>query len=180
MLLGLVLMGGQSTRMGQDKSGLVYHDKPQREHLTDLLTPFCDRVFWSVNQAQYAALTYPDRLLDTYPQAGPLGGILTALTTYPTAAWLVVPCDLPNLNAQTLGTLVAGRDASAVGTAFWDSDHSGPEPLVSIWEPRAGTLLRAFFSAGKLSPRRFLMQHGVHCLEGYDANSFANVNAPRW
>lgn len=178
-LFGLVLMGGQSTRMGRDKSELVYHDKPQREHLTDLLTPFCERVYWSVNRQQFDALTYPAMLLDAHPQIGPLGGVLTALTAHPEAAWLVVPCDLPNLNARTLGTLVAGRDPRVVATAYWDGDHGGPEPLVSIWEPAAGTLLRVYVAQGLLSPRRFLMQHGVHCLEGYDAHSFENVNAPR-
>jgi molybdenum cofactor guanylyltransferase len=177
MLYGLVLMGGQSSRMGRDKSGIVYHDKPQCEHLTDLLARFCENVYWSVNQQQYDALTYPQMLLDTYPQAGPLGGLLTALGTYPEAAWLVVPCDLPNLDAATLGTLVTGRNPQAVATAFWDSDHSGPEPLVSLWESAAGRLLRDFFEKGNRSPRRFLVENKAWLLDAPDARVFENRNA---
>jgi molybdenum cofactor guanylyltransferase len=176
MLNGLVLMGGQSRRMGRDKSGIVYHEKPQREHLTELLTPFCENVYWSVNQGQCAALTYPLMLPDTYPEAGPLGGLLTAMTTYPQAAWLVVPCDLPNLDAATLGTLLAGRNAQAIATAFWDGDRSGPEPLVSLWEPAAGLSLRPFFEAGHRSPRRFLLEHGAWLLEPPARYVFENVN----
>lgn len=176
-LYGLVLMGGQSTRMGRDKSGIVYHGQPQRDHLTELLSPFCNRVYWSVNQTQFATLTYPGMLLDTYPLAGPLGGLLTAMTTYPEAAWLVVPCDLPRLTAETLGTLLAGRSRTAVASAFWDSHHSGPEPLVSLWEPAAGTLLQTYFEQGNRSPRRFLMQHDAHLLDAPDYAVFENVNA---
>lgn len=177
-LYGLVLMGGQSTRMGRDKSGIIYHDKPQRDHLTDLLSPFCESVYWSVNQTQFDALTYPRMLLDTYPQAGPLGGLLTAMTAYPAAAWLMVPCDLPRLDSHTLGTLLAGRNRLSVATVFWDSHHSGPEPLVSVWEPAAGTLLQTAFLGGERSPRRFLQVNGVTLLTSPNASVFLNINSP--
>lgn len=177
LLFGLVLMGGQSRRMGRDKSGIVYHGKPQRDHLTELLRPFCNQVYWSVNRAQSETLTYPGQLLDQYPEHGPLGGILTAMHTHPAVAWLIVPCDLPRLDNRTLSALVAGRDALAPATAFWDDERSGPEPLVSIWEPTAAPLLQPYFDAGNRSPRRFLIQHGAHLLNAPDATAFENVNA---
>ena len=177
-LYGLVLMGGQSRRMGRDKSGIIYHQKPQREHLTDLLAPRCERVYWSVNQAQHNRLTYSHLLLDSDPNNGPLGGLLTAFQTHPAAAWLVVPCDLPNLDSPALTALLAGRNSTAVATAFWDSNHRGPEPLVSLWEPTAGLLLARFYQSGHRSPRRFLTENGVHLLEAPGGKVFENVNTP--
>ncbi|MBO0933694.1 molybdenum cofactor guanylyltransferase [Fibrella aquatilis] len=175
-LYGLVLMGGQSRRMGRDKSGIVYHQKPQREHLTDLLAPLCERVYWSVNQSQFNQFTYSHLLLDNQPDSGPLGGLVTAFQTYPNAAWLVVPCDLPNLDTPTLSALLMGRNPSAIATAFWDSDHRGPEPLVSLWEPTAGPLLTHFYQSGQRSPRRFLLDHNVHLLTAPGGRVFENVN----
>ncbi|MBO0938501.1 NTP transferase domain-containing protein [Fibrella sp. HMF5335] len=169
-------MGGQSSRMGRDKSGIVYHQKPQREHLTDLLTPLCERVYWSVNQTQYNQLNYKYLLVDNEPKNGPLTGLLTACQTHPAAAWLVVPCDLPHLDSPTLSALLAGRNQTAVATAFRDSDHRGPEPLVSIWEPTAGPLLAQFYQTGQRSPRRFLLENGVHLLNAPGGNVFENVN----
>ncbi len=169
-------MGGQSTRMGRDKSGIIYHQKPQREHLTDLLAPLCETVYWSVNQAQFNTLNYSYLLLDSAPQTGPLGGLTTAFQTHPNAAFLVVPCDLPNLGTPTLLTLLAGRNTSAIATAFWDSDRRGPEPLVSIWEPAAGPVITRFYQSGQRSPRRFLLENGVHLLDAPGGNVFENVN----
>ncbi|ARK13830.2 NTP transferase domain-containing protein [Fibrella sp. ES10-3-2-2] len=176
VVYGLVLMGGQSTRMGQDKSALDYHGNPQREYLTDLLIPLCTAVYWSVNEVQATALSYTNRLVDAYPQTGPLGGLLTAFETYPDVAWLIVPCDLPRLDAGTLEILLQHRNPAAMATAFWDADHSGPEPLVSLWEPQAGPVLHAWFQAGNRSPRRFLSTHTATLLDAPDTRVFENVN----
>ena len=46
-LYGLVLAGGRSTRMGQDKSLISYHGKAQREYMADLLGQWCSRTFIS-------------------------------------------------------------------------------------------------------------------------------------
>ena len=174
---GLVLMGGQSTRMGQDKSSLAYHGKPQREHLTDLLARVgCERIYWSVNEVQYNALIYSQMLSDTYPETGPLGGLLTAFDTYPDVAWLMVPCDLPRLDSGTLQTLLLSRNPGTLATAFWSVDGSSPEPLVSLWEPSAGPLLRTWFRAGNRSLRQFMKQHPVRLLNVPDALVFENVN----
>ena len=184
---GLVLIGGQSTRMGQDKSGLVYHGLPQRDHLTVLLGPLCQRVYWSVNEAQNNTLSYPHLLPDRYPQQGPLGGLLTAFEAHPQVAWLLVPCDLPHLDAGTLRGLLAGRRADSrnendpnapLVTAYWDAEKTGAEPLVSLWEPEAGPVLRAWFMAGNRSPRQFMVQHPTTRLVAPNYAVFENVNTP--
>lgn len=120
VLNGLVLTGGRSTRMGQDKSRLIYHEKPQREHLADLLQPFCHTVFWSVNAVQAAELAAKEQpvIVDAFDIPGPLNGILTAFRQDPEAAWLVVACDMPLLTEASLRALVNGRDATKPATAF--------------------------------------------------------------
>ncbi len=173
---GLVLMGGQSTRMGQDKSALNYHGKPQREQLTDLLSACCQAVYWSVNETQFSALTDKQMLLDAYPETGPLGGLLTAFDTHPAVAWLIVPCDLPLLDLTTLQTLLSNRNPATLATACWNADRTGAEPLVSLWEPAAGPVLRTWFRAGNRSPRQFLSTHAVTMIDAPDSSVFDNVN----
>ncbi len=180
-LNGLVLIGGRSLRMGQDKAQLVYHDKPQRNHLTELLRPYCQTVYWSVNAEQVDTLQSSGMplLLDVEnPRPGPLNGILAALNHDPTAAWLVVACDMPLLTDQSLRALVAGRNPSSLATAFYDTDGRYPEPLLCIWEPASGPVVRDAFNSGMVSPRKLLMLHSAALLPAPDPRELTNVNSP--
>ena len=82
-LLGLVLAGGRSMRMGRDKATLVYRGQPQFEVARDLLGGVCADVWVSCRPGQ------PDLagalLHDRYYNLGPLAGSLRAMDTPPEA-----------------------------------------------------------------------------------------------
>lgn len=179
-LFGLVLAGGRSTRMGADKSRLTYHDKPQREHLTDLLQPYCERVFWSVNAEQAANLSGSGvpYIVDAFTVKGPLNGIGSAFAQHPSVAWLAVACDMPLLTLRTLGALVMGRNVAKTATAFWDSDGRFPEPLLAIWEPAMAAIIRQAVANNNVSPRKLLMVSDAQLLTAPDAAELLNINDP--
>lgn len=176
-LNGLVLAGGRSTRMGRDKGLIAYHGAPQREVAFNLLRPFCGRVFLSLNagQAVGADPRFPF-LVDETPDAGPLGGLLTAFGYAPDAAWLTVPCDVPFLTGRTISWLLQHRDPARLATAFRGAD-GGPEPLVVVWEPAALPFLRQAAGRGD-GPRAVLVQLRVALVEAPDFAEFLNVNEP--
>lgn len=105
-IYGLILMGGESSRMGIDKSQITYHDKPHYQHLYDLLTPFCQAVFLSCNETQYTTIpdNYP-KLKDKHPNEGPISGLKAAFN-FKTTNWLVVPVDMPNIDKELLTKLI--------------------------------------------------------------------------
>ncbi|GAB4038293.1 hypothetical protein GCM10028774_36120 [Spirosoma jeollabukense] len=166
--------------MGQDKSQLVYHQKPQREHLTDLLRPYCDTVYWSMNAAQEPDVLSGSQpvIVDAYDWPGPLNGILSAFQQHPETAWLVVACDMPLLSARSLNALVEGRDPAKVATAFFDSDSRFPEPLLCIWEAASKPIMEKAIAIGQWSPRKFLMMNDTHLLTAPDIGELLNVNDP--
>ncbi|QJD81359.1 NTP transferase domain-containing protein [Spirosoma rhododendri] len=167
--------------MGADKAGLVYHGKPQREHLTDLLRPYCQTVYWSVNAEQFDALQQSPvpLLLDVEnPRPGPLNGILAALNHDPASAWLIVACDMPLLTDRSLRALVAGRNPTCMATAFYDTDGQFPEPLLCIWEPASGPIVRDAFGRGMVSPRKLLMLNPTELLPAPDLRELTNINSP--
>ena len=166
--------------MGQDKSRLVYHGKSQRDHLTDLLQPYCDAVFWSVNAGQAADLSDSQQPLitDAFDWPGPLNGILSAFRRDPVAAWFVVACDMPLLTAQSLDALIESRDLAKMATVFYDSEGRLPEPLLGIYEPAFGSVIDRAVAAGQYSPRRLLQQNDVQLLTAPDVRELMNVNDP--
>jgi len=160
-LYGLVLAGGQSRRMGQDKALLRYGQRTQLEVAYDLLASRCELVFVSVRPEQWqhqpAEIETLPQLPDRFLGFGPLGGILTAMSEEPQAAWLVLACDLPCLNAATLSVLAQNRRPTRPATAFISSSDGLPEPLCAIYEPSMRQRLLAFLAQGYHCPRKALI-----------------------
>jgi molybdenum cofactor guanylyltransferase len=180
-LHGLVLAGGRSSRMGRDKAALEYSGRSQLERAFALLDPLVERAFVSVRADQAAdplRSRFP-RIVDAAPGIeGPAAGILSALREHPSAAWLVLACDLPFLDAGTLQQLIARRDPTRVATAFRSSHDGLPEPLCAIYEPDARAALEAFVAGGRNCPRKFLTQSNALLLDQPRAEALDNVNTP--
>ncbi|ALJ01141.1 molybdenum cofactor biosynthesis protein MoaC [Rufibacter tibetensis] len=179
VLNGLVLAGGQSLRMGQDKGAIAWHGKEQRYYAADLLQSYCKEVFISCRAEQQPSLEENYQSLpDTFTGLGPYGAILSAFREKPDAAWLVVACDLPLLDATTLQYLVENRATSALATTF-ESPHDGfPEPLITIWEPKSYPVLLSFLAQGYTCPRKVLRNSDIHLLKPLNPDALLNVNTP--
>lgn len=179
---GLVLAGGFSRRMGCDKALLDYHGKPQARWTSDLLEQLCDKVYFSCREGQDLG-PGPDlsaaRIHDREEGQGPIGGILLAHEMHPDAAWLVVACDLPRLNVETLQDLLQMRDTDSLSTAYSSSHDGLPEPLCAIYEPAAFAPLKDAFESGLKCPRKFLINsEPVKLIELKDRQALDNANTP--
>ena len=176
-LNGLVLAGGKSLRMGKDKGILNYHGKPQREYEADLLNDLCANVFLSLNQNQSSEgeKSYPI-IKDTFTGLGPYGAILSAFRAYPNHAWLTIACDLPLLNKESLNLLVQKRNPSKLATCFHNPETKFPEPLITIWEPRAYPVLLAFLSQGYSCPRKVLINTDIEEIQVDKVDFMENIN----
>jgi molybdopterin-guanine dinucleotide biosynthesis protein A len=180
-IYGLVLSGGKSIRMGGDKGLIDYHGVPQREHLYQLLNNLCDKTFLSIREDQKKELEASfNCILDKDEYRGPLNGILSAHTAYPDVSWLVVACDLPLLDKETLEELILQRDSNRVATAYATKKSKLPEPLITIWEPKGlKNAITYIQSAQSSCPRKFLINSDVKLIYPkkdevlYNANSIA-------
>ncbi|MFC4309321.1 NTP transferase domain-containing protein [Steroidobacter flavus] len=177
-LFGLVLAGGASTRMQRDKAAIEYHGQSQLHWTFHLLSHVCAATFVSVRPDQREEPTRAGlpQIVDRQPGIGPIAGISAALHAHPKAAWIVVACDLPFLNEQTLRYLVERRDPRKIATAFKSSHDGLPEPLCAIWEPAAREPVLAHIAAGKQCPRKFLINADTLLLDLPDARALDNVN----
>ena len=175
-LYGLVLIGGQSRRMGKDKSLISYHSKNQRNHSFELLSNYCEKVFLSCNKDQAVAISLPS-IEDSNNYKGPLVGLLSAQEKFPDVAWLVLACDMPFVDEEVLNVLIANRNSQAIATCFF---HDFPEPLCSVWEPSSHAPLIKFANSGNLSPKQFLENNDASYIKTSLAikHKLRNINSP--
>ena len=164
--------------MQRDKAALEYTGQTQLARAMALLDPLVARSFVSVRTDQ---LSDPQRasyecIADALPNLGPIGGIHAALHAHPQAAWLVLACDLPFLEAATLQQLIAERDPRRVASAFRSSHDGKPEPLCAIYEPESRTQIDARIAAGKLCPRDFLATVDAALLTLRNPRALDNIN----
>lgn len=177
---GLVLAGGRSRRMGRDKALLERDGQTQLAYMTNLLGDCLDRVFVSTRRDQTADVVRAafDQIVDRYDDIGPVAGILTALTEYPDVDWLVVACDLPNVDAATINFLLQHRSAEHPFTAFVSSHDGLPEPLCALYRAGSASLVKQFVDEGTVCPRKILLRSDSRLLKQPNPRSLDNVNTP--
>jgi molybdopterin-guanine dinucleotide biosynthesis protein A len=180
LLQGLVLTGGRSSRMQADKAALAYGTRPQLAEAYELLARHVNKAWVSVSGEQAGEplrAGFP-QIADGASGQGPIAGIIAAQAKIPDAAWLVLACDLPQLDDATLAELVARRDPQRVATAF-RSRHDGlPEPLCAIYEPASRAAILAQVAEGRHCPRKFLMTHDARIIDPVTPTALDNANTP--
>jgi molybdopterin-guanine dinucleotide biosynthesis protein A len=177
LLNGLVLAGGKSIRMGYDKGLIAWHEKEQRYFLADLLKKLCNEVYISCRPDQQKIIdSNYQTVTDTFTGLGPFGAILSAFREKPDTAWMVVACDLPLLDIDTLQYLKDHRNSSSTATAFINPDNNLPEPLITIWEPKSYPLLLSFLSQGYICPAKVLRNSDITTLQIKKTEALTNVN----
>ena len=179
VLYGLVLAGGESRRMGQDKALLDRNGESQLSYAYTLLEQVTDRTFVSIREQQSDGerARYP-RILDRYENMGPVAGILSAMDAHSDADWLVVACDLPNLDLETLERLIDRQAETQPFTAYRSSYDDLPEPLCAIYKAGSAAVIRQFVDDGIVCPRKMLIRSDTLLLDQPNPASLDNVNTP--
>jgi len=112
---GVVLAGGQSTRMQRDKALLPLEGRPLVSHVVDGLRAHVDEVLVSADDAaKYAFLGLPV-IADRVPKQGPMMAVASTLEHARHDTVLYAPCDVPHLPAALVARLFrAARDGGDI------------------------------------------------------------------
>lgn len=105
-LVGVVLAGGRSSRMGRDKAMLPWGEGSLLAHMRQLLHEAgATRVLVSGDYREDSSV------VDLTPDLGPLGGLASVAERLPDCSLLVVPVDMPRLSPALLRSLCASPAA---------------------------------------------------------------------
>jgi molybdopterin-guanine dinucleotide biosynthesis protein A len=177
---GLVLTGGKSRRMGSDKASLSRDGETQLDRAMKLLAAHLDRVFVSTSQDQAddpLRRNY-EQIVDGYTDLGPVAGILSAMDRNPQVSWLVLACDLPNIDDATISFLVDNASENHLATAYRSVRDDLPEPLCAIYRPESRATIDRFVRDGANCPRKILINSSTHLLEQPNPGALHNINSP--
>ncbi len=177
---GLVLAGGKSRRMGSDKALLRLDGETQLSRAVKLLREQVKRVFVSTraDQADDAERGKFEQVVDRYDDMGPVAGILSAMDAHSEVSWLVLACDLPNIDDATIAYLLQQCSADHPVTAY-ESVHDGlPEPLCAIYRPASRAVIDDFVEQGIICPRKMLINSATHLLAQPNPGALHNINSP--
>ncbi|WP_417363116.1 NTP transferase domain-containing protein [Galbibacter sp.] len=177
-LNGLVLAGGQSRRMGTDKGLLDYHNQPQRFFIYDLLNEFCEQVYMSIREDQQEEFNSETLcIVDHNNHLGPFNGLMSAHVEHPDKAWLVLACDMPLIDRESISRLIEKRAILKNATAYQASHQTFPEPLFAIWEPEGLSAAQDYLKNGdSCSPVKFLSQSTVEIVNPLSDQVLLNIN----
>ena len=178
-----ILAGGQSSRMGRDKSFVLLNARPMIEHVVRQVSALELPILVITNDREhYQGLNLP-LFSDILPNKGALGGIFTALTRSQSEATLCVACDMPYLNPVLLRHLLA---VSSGYDAVVPRVDGRPQGLHAVYHQRCLPLMRHAIEQDRLKISDFLREIPVRFVEdaelrGFDPllRSFVNLNTPQ-
>jgi molybdopterin-guanine dinucleotide biosynthesis protein A len=180
---GIVLAGGQSSRLGADKSFINLNGQSLIEHIVAKLTRLSDDVIIVTNSPDEYDHLEARLVGDIYPGKGALGGIYSGLRAAANAYSLVVACDMPFLDLNLLRyMIILAREHDVVIPKIGGL----PEPLHAIYSKNCLEPINRLLARGGLKIIDFFSEVRVRYVEEGEVDifdpqhlSFFNVNTPK-
>ncbi|GHB59017.1 molybdenum cofactor guanylyltransferase [Persicitalea jodogahamensis] len=186
-LHGLVLSGGESRRMGQDKglisTGSVAWVNRAGKLLQHIGLPVAVMIREEQKSAYSAEVLSEFELIADHPLpvGGPLRGLLSFHRLYPQSDVLVLPCDMPKLAVEVPEALIAFYLKNPEYEAWVYEHQKVLQPFPGIFSAQLLAAVRVKIEKGRLAGHgltRLLNSSKTAHLVSVDETSFRNFNSP--
>ena len=171
----IILAGGKSSRMGEDKGLMLYNGKPMIQHVIDAVLPLTNCILISANSDVYKQFNY-QIFSDKISDKGPLGGIVTTLAQSETEINWVLSCDSPKITTEMLRKLVDQlRDYDAVVPQIGEKIH----PLIAVYRKSILNRFKENLALNQLKMIAVLneMHVNYYKVDESDQFNFKNLNS---
>jgi molybdenum cofactor guanylyltransferase len=171
----ILLAGGKSSRMKQEKGLVLLNGKMMIEHILDKIKLLSQNILIIAHHPDYQQFNVPV-VADLVADCGPMGGILTALHYTKTDKNLVLSCDIPFISSEILSTLMANAGDELVLAA----SHQGKiEPLCAVYDRRCLPFFSESIQQNQLKMMLLLEKLAAKTMDFSESEScFKNVNTP--
>jgi len=180
-MTSIVLAGGKSIRLGREKALEKVKSQPLIQLVIDRLSSLGNDIMVVTSQID----TLPDlgvkKVIDIYPNKGPLGGIYSGLMAAPCFYCLVVGCDMPLLNVALLRYIM---ELSPGFDVVIPRVNDNVEPLHAVYSKNCLATIETALKRDRLQIQGFFHQVKVRYVEDAELKkfdpehlSFFNINS---
>jgi len=182
-MTGIILAGGKSRRMGEDKSFILFLGRPLIEVLIDKISPlFKDLII--VTNKPYLYQKYNVRTeRGIVKDRGPLAGIHAGLVSSKDRYNFIFACDMPFLNQDLIKYMLKEIDGYDVVIPEYEGRL---QPLCAIYSKQCIEPIENELSRNNLKIRDFLQYVKVRVIDEKEISRFissqpffANINTPQ-
>lgn len=180
---GIVLAGGHSSRMGRDKTLLIYNNETLIQRTVRKLQTVADEIIIASNNTAKYNLPGITEVPDTYPEMGPLGGMHAGLIACTHRYAFIVSCDMPLFSEELAKYLLEHRRGYDV---VIPQIHNRLEPLCAVYSTDCIKPIERCLQAGISKVIDFYPQVSVNRIDetelrliGNPQEMFCNLNTPQ-
>lgn len=180
---GIILAGGKSRRMGQNKALTPIAGKTMLQWVYDAIAPLCQHIIISSN-TPLPPLPSSQNAADIFKETGPAGGIHSGLVHSPFHTNILVSCDTPFVNTGLFRYMLQQAQHYDVAIAR----HKGiTEPLIGIYTKTVAAHFEKALKSGSNAPPRIIRNGIIRYTEiditpdlpFFTEKLFTNINTPR-
>jgi molybdenum cofactor guanylyltransferase len=188
----ILLCGGRSRRMGQDKGSMSLNGKPMIIHVLETIAAVADEIIVVLRNKdqvdKYKKIFHPLKsdktnihiVTDILKDKGPLEGILTGLNNISSDKAMVVPCDSPFISENFVNKMFVYSNESNFDAFVpkWPDDNL--EPLHSIYKKDIKSEILKLLKEDIRDVKSLLMELNVKYIDVNSLDdtgrSFFNIN----
>ncbi len=174
-ITGVVLAGGESSRMGEEKSLMQFRKQQLINFSISALQPYCSEIL--ISSSKDIHQKFSCRIIaDEFQKIGPIAGIHSALKNSKTDYIIILPCDSPMVKPQFVQYLISQIEEN--DKAIVPQYQENKEPLFSIYHKSILAVVESQISNRDYRLTHLLDQVKAKVIEVTDRSCFVNINTP--
>ncbi len=170
----VILAGGRSNRMGQDKSLMRLQGRTLIGQVVDQLQPILDDVIIGANHPGKFAFLKLKVVPDQAPDQGPLMGIVSCLSESGFDLSFVTGCDIPEMSIELIEKMITEAERFDAVVPRWADGRV--EPLFAVYRKSVLEPARALLAEGKRKIRDLLPQVRTRFVDMPGGDWYRNLN----
>ncbi len=170
----IILAGGKSTRMKNDKLLLPIRNVPMIQHIYDQLKNYFNEILVSSNNSSKYSFLNANVIIDKKPDCGPLMGIASAMEASSNDINFIIAGDIPKFDNDLLFNMVKiSKDFDGVVPINLKNQF---EPLFAIYKKKMLKSIFNYVLKGKYKIIDILKNFNIKYIKIKELNKFININ----